>query len=100
MHWSDHDMNTILLWSDQCLGTRYFIKIMLYNLSNSITAVLSSSIICGMPNAIVNIMTCVKMSKEQLTSAMYNASLTTNAIVYLGSCLNPIIYTLLRRDIR
>ena len=59
-----------------------------------ILAVLSSSIICGMPNAVVNVVTCIKMSSSVLTPSMYSASLTTNAIVYLGSCLNPMIYTL------
>ena len=42
----------------------------------------------------VNVVTCIKMSSSVLTPSMYSASLTTNAIVYLGSCLNPMIYTL------
>ena len=73
----------------------------IFRTTKVILAVLTSSIVCGMPNAVVNIINCYMLSrKERISPTMYSTSLTTNAIVCLGSCLNPIVYTLLRRDIR
>ena len=65
-----------------------------------ILSVLSVSIMCGMPNAIINIIMCITLESKPITSFMYSTTLTTNAIVYFGSAINPIVYSLLRRDIR